>query len=180
MAAYKSCLESSRLVYYSFSSRPSSPFMLAVPTKQSLESTNEEESLRHDLRPYDQATNSTMSVTELLGFASGRSDRINRLRFRQPLPLTKAGTPNSALAACCDKSRLSEAYNVFLAHSENKVLLSSFEAPRRRMPTESFDTPACQQMSRTLKFRIRLSTSAFSRSAASGMVDSCSDWKAHT
>jgi hypothetical protein len=68
-------------------------------------------------------------------------------RLRQPLLLTKAGTPDSALAACRDKFRLSEAYDVFLSHSENKVLLSSFEAPKRRMPTQSFDTPASQQMS---------------------------------
>lgn len=113
----------------------------------------------------------------------GSTEQIARSeveRFRQPLLLTKAGTPDRALAACRDIFRLFEAYNAFLAHSEKQVLLTSFEAPERRMSKQSFDTTAFQQMSRTLNFRIWPSPSSFSRSGAFGMVGSCFDWKART
>jgi hypothetical protein len=66
----------------------------------------------------------------------GSTEQIARCeveRFKQPLLLTKAGTPDSTLASWRDIFRLSEAYHAFLTHSENQVLLSSFEAPKRRM-----------------------------------------------
>lgn len=136
--------------------------------------------MRRDLRPSNEDRSECDGSQDLdLDGPTERIARFRKERSRKPLLLTKSGTLDSALPACCDKYRLSQANNIFLAQNENKVLLSSFEVPKRLM-TQSFDTPTFQQMSRTLEFRVRLSTSAFSRSGASGMADSCFDWTART